>query len=53
MPKGTVLVCADCPYVWEPAALSGEEFADLIRTGCPECGGWVWLGELAEAGEAR
>ena len=41
-----VLVCQSCPYVWEPASTTPEEFAVLVRSGCPECGGWVWLGEL-------
>lgn len=45
-----VLVCQTCPYVWEPAAVDAEEFAALVRYGCPDCGGWVWVGELIEAG---
>jgi hypothetical protein len=45
-----VLVCQVCPYVWEPAVVTPEEFAELVRSGCPDCGGWVWLGELIEAG---
>lgn len=51
--NGAVLVCATCPYVWEPSAIDSDEFAALVQAGCPDCGGWVWLGELAEAGEAR
>jgi hypothetical protein len=47
-----VLVCQTCPYVWEPAAGDADEFAGLVRSGCPDCGGWVWLGEIVEA-EAR
>jgi len=46
-----VLVCTACSYVWEPAAVTSDEFAALVRRGCPECGNWIWLGELAEAGE--
>jgi hypothetical protein len=45
-----VLVCQSCPHVSEPARMTGDEFAALVRAGCPECGGWVWLGELAETG---
>ena len=48
-----VLVCQACPYVWEPGAVDPDEFAALVRSGCPDCGGWVWLGELIEAGAER
>lgn len=41
-----VLVCQSCPYVWEPATVAADEFAALVRQGCPDCGGWVWLGEV-------
>lgn len=41
-----VLVCQLCPYVWEPGKMMAEEFASVLRTGCPNCDGWVWLGEL-------
>jgi len=51
MPDHAVLVCQTCPYVWEPAEIGADEFVALIRSGCPECGGWVWLGELVGAGE--
>lgn len=43
-----VLVCQSCPFVWEPDGTTAEEFAALVRTGCPDCGGWVWLGELVD-----
>lgn len=49
MPERAVLVCSTCRDTWEPAAVDAEEFAGLVADGCPECGGWVWLGELAEA----
>ena len=48
-----VLVCQTCPYVWEPGAVDGDEFAALVRSGCPDCGGWIWLGELVDEGAAR
>lgn len=51
MPERAVLVCQTCPYVWEPTEITGDAFADLVRSGCPDCGGWVWLGELVGAGE--
>jgi len=51
MRERAVLICQSFPYVWEPAQIDGEEFAVLVRSGCPECGGWVWLGELVGAGE--
>jgi hypothetical protein len=41
-----LLVCQTCPYVWEPARVDADEFAALVRWGCPDCGGGVWLGEL-------
>lgn len=48
-----VFVCQTCPYVWEPAAVDAGEFAALVRCGCPECGGWIWLGELVDEGAAQ
>lgn len=51
MADRAVLVCQFCPYVWEPAQTGSDEFAALIRSGCPDCGGWVWLGELVGAGD--
>lgn len=48
-PTRAVLVCHACPYVWEPAVTHADEFAGLVRAGCPDCGGWVWLGDLVEA----
>lgn len=44
-----VLVCQACPNVWEPAGIDPDEFALLVRNGCPECGGWVWIGEAVAA----
>lgn len=43
-----VLVCQSCPYVWEPDSTTSEQFADLVRSGCPDCGGWVRVGELVD-----
>ncbi len=51
--KYAVLVCQTCPYVWEPGVTGAAEFAELVRDGCPDCGGWVWLGELVETGDRR
>jgi hypothetical protein len=45
-----VLVCQTCPYVWEPSNMGADDFAALVQFGCPDCGGWVWLGELLEVG---
>lgn len=54
VPGGSaVLMCHSCPYVWEPARVGAVEFAELVRSGCPSCGGWVWVGELVEAGASR
>lgn len=46
-----ILVCQSCSHVWEPGVTSVDEFAALVRSGCPDCGGWVWLGELVGAGD--
>ncbi|MGQ0575736.1 MAG: hypothetical protein ACT4RN_16265 [Pseudonocardia sp.] len=51
-PTRAVLVCQACPYVWEPTQTDADEFAVLVRAGCPDCGGWIWLGELVGAGGA-
>lgn len=51
--RAAVLVCQDFPHVWEPARTTAAEFAALVRAGCPDCGGWVWLGELVESGAER
>ena len=42
----TVLICTDCHAVWEPdlAYPSGH-------IGCRCCGGWTWIGEIAEPAE--
>jgi hypothetical protein len=48
-----VLVCQTCPFVWEPGAVDADEFAALVRSGCPDCGGWVWLGELVDGRSPR
>jgi hypothetical protein len=48
-----VLTCQSCPYAWEPGTTERTELDELMRTGCPECGDWLWLNELAEAGGRR
>lgn len=37
------LACTRCELVYEP------DFADFGtgRTGCPRCGGWTWIAQLA------
>lgn len=48
-----VLICAACRYAWEP--LSGTWTAEdrqAFAAGCPECGDWLFLGELADPGPA-
>lgn len=47
--RRVVLICQSCRYAWEPASL--EWTADYLRAlsaGCPECGDWLYLGEIAE-----
>jgi hypothetical protein len=40
---GTVLICTSCQDAWEPDLT--EPFG---HTGCRTCGGWTWIGQLAE-----
>ena len=44
MASGVVLLCTACQAAWEP------EPADWAtgNTGCRYCGGWTWIGQLAE-----
>jgi len=42
----TVLICTDCHAVWEPDLTDPSG-----HTGCRCCGGWTWIGEIAEPGE--
>lgn len=43
-PLGVVLACDTCQHVWEPTL---QDFG-TGNTGCPLCGGWTWIVELAE-----
>lgn len=40
-----VLTCFSCQESWEPDLTAPDGVAEL---GCPHCGGWTWMGELAE-----
>lgn len=42
-----VLCCTACQRAWQPAATTWDE---LSSSGCPDCGGWTWIGELAGPG---
>ncbi|MDN5931798.1 hypothetical protein ACVGOW_00945 [Pseudonocardia saturnea] len=43
-----VLICESCRYAWEPAVPSWTaEHVQALSNGCPECGGWLYLGEIA------
>jgi Zn finger protein HypA/HybF involved in hydrogenase expression len=44
-----VLACSSCEHVYEPT----EADFDGAETGCPLCGGWTFIAELAEPGEPR
>ncbi len=46
-----VLVCYSCQDAWEPD-LDHLDPAELAGAGCRRCGGWTWLGEIAEADAA-
>jgi hypothetical protein len=42
-------MCAGCSYAWEPADGAGPDaHLQAIDTGCPECGDWLFLGELID-----
>ncbi len=42
-----VLVCHACQDAWEPD-LTDPTLVSAGETGCRRCGGWTWLGEVAE-----
>jgi hypothetical protein len=42
-----VLACQGCSFTWDPGWVDAQEFADLCREGCPECGDWLWMTEAA------
>jgi hypothetical protein len=48
---GLLLVCTDCQHAWEPDLLDPSDRAEAMSIGCPLCGGWTWIGELAQPGE--
>jgi len=45
VPLRVVLCCTACDRAWEPDP-AGWDY--LAGTGYPACGGWTWIGELAE-----
>lgn len=47
-PAGVVLVCTDCQHTWEPELLDLADQAEAMSTGCRLCGGWTWIGQIAE-----
>lgn len=40
-----VLVCQGCRYAVEPV---GSDDLHAVTDGCPECGDWLYLGDLAD-----
>lgn len=43
-----VLICQGCGYVWEPLASDWTaEHRQGLADGCPECGDWLYLAEVA------
>lgn len=42
-----VLVCTECKAIWEPTS-GPVEAGTVARDTCPSCGGWSWVGELAD-----
>lgn len=44
-----VLICQGCRYAFEPAGSDWTpEYMRALAGGCPECGDWLYLGELAD-----
>lgn len=41
----TVLLCQNCRYAVEATAPDGQR---ALIDGCPDCGDWLFLGDLAE-----
>ncbi len=45
-----VLICAGCRYAFDPLGDWTAEHLQAFAGGCPECGDWLYLGELADPG---
>lgn len=43
-----VLICTACDDAWEPDLTDPDG-----HTGCRTCGGWTWIGEIAEPTPSR
>ncbi len=50
-PAGVVLVCTDCEHTWEPELFDQADQAEAMSTGCRLCGGWTWIGQIAESSD--
>ena len=48
-----VLVCTACQHIWEPDLLDPADRVEAASTGCPLCGGWTWIGQIAEPSHGR
>ena len=46
---GVVLVCTACQAAWEPEEVDWASG----NTGCRYCGGWTWIGQLAQPATRR
>jgi ribosomal protein S27AE len=46
-PARVVLACTSCEHVYEPDL----DTFDGGETGCPRCGDWTFIAELAEPGD--
>jgi ribosomal protein S27AE len=47
-PARVVLACTSCEHVYEPDL---DTFDGGDHTGCPRCGDWTFIAELAEPGD--
>jgi hypothetical protein len=43
-----VLICESCRYAFEPLWQWTAEHLQALADGCPECGDWLYLGELVD-----
>jgi hypothetical protein len=42
-----MVLCAGCRYAWERADSANEQL-QAADGGCPQCGDWLFLGELID-----
>lgn len=48
-PARVVVCCTPCQRAWKP---DPRGWPEPVATGCPDCGGWTWIGELGASAAA-